>query len=920
MKRIVGAVAVALAVSSVGLAVPAMAVAPVITGSIALNDGGFGTTAYNSGIGAPPTYTIKTTAPTIAAGTYNEILQTEGLGTAARVNSVTAPQGYTVYYKNAAGNWSTTVPALITGVKAVGTVTSSGPGTGSASAQQMWSGSNSYHPSVVKSLHLGINGSGDGWDVSFDAAHTRMYNVYHHGSPSAIDCHLIGSGARCAGFPRYFGDMQTNHRPHALVASNGNIYVAGNRGSAGGFSCVTSAGASCGWVTAISSIPTSGGYNNFVGGNVEYNGMIFGFVVGTGKIGCYNILTSARCAGEPNAGYNIGLAPGGISGWQWASDSVVTGGKLFVTSPNTGFGSTGNAQVSCLNLTTLAKCSGTWPQAANGFLLMSNITGYSSIAVCTVFDAAWCYDATGSSVTAPAGLDTALGVMTAGGPSGNVGMGTITTQDGVKWIWSRGTWYSNASANPALMCWDASTHTTCTNFPITSQQFLNAGAALGTTYSVTADPAIAHCVWSNSDQHELFSWDTSTGTLGCTGASAASDYSFTAKMTDLTPRMSCSAGDNVSSWGNLIVASDTGTTTSYSISVLDSSGKPITGWQNMAPTTVNGVPTLNLSGLSTTLTGPSPSFQVTAAGFGSSGSISLALSKVSSTPELCITVRPAVVTCPSLTALAAGTNPSALAATLVSNFTATDVTDSTRTSTAGIEWDIAATNPSISLASCEVYPKNPTYSGFTIGPNSYSYTLAAPSFTGGAPASDMKYYEWLYFDPMNGDSRQWLSMGYVTNTYARVGANTVSGNFAAGRYCIAFTSRNSAGDSYSMSYFETFSAGQCVILSSAPQQPVVSQFSVVKSKAGTTSSVTVKFSTGYTGLANSYYATITDGSTTVISNQPLTLAVGSNAGYVTLTVNAGLSSSAQIVIKASNSLGDASSLATSTTAYRVAVK
>lgn len=915
MKKLFGSVRSRLAVvSAVALigsgmaATMAVATPSIVAGSLSTDLGGFSSTD------TPQTqHNVVISAPSVNAGTYTETLSASGFGSVANFGSAAATKGFTLYYQDQNGNWTTTVPLNVVAVKAVGNLTSAG---GSSSVQQVLSGTSTFAPNL-SSFKMGVGGHGDGWDVSFDSGYTRLYNVYHHGSPSMVDCHMIYDGTRCPGFPVRLSFIATNHRPHALVTSNGDVYVAGNYGTKAGFECVTAAGASCGWKQVINTITTPNGtYNNFVGASQVVNNKIFGVDVGSGRIGCWDLAYHSICTGQPAAGYTIGLGAGTYQnagngfGEPWNFEQLQVGNYLFVTGPNsTGFGS-GNGQISCLDLTTMAKCAGsgstTWPRPATGFSMIAPATNGSPY-VCTIMATAKCYNMNATNATTPTGLTAALNVMSAGGPvdsTHNGGNGNVTTPDGVKYYWSRGTWYNgtNAATDPVLMCWNASTGTTCPNFPIVAQKFLDAGAAVGTAYTVTADPVIANCVWTNSDTADVFKWNTSTGAFGCppppAGTGPNPNFTFTASAPKLVPSQNCSGSDGTTGFSTLTINSDTGSSTGYRVTVVNgSTGLPVTGFTNLTVPTVSGVPTLDLSGLTIAAAGTNPSFRVTALGFGYSGSIVLGLSKIVNTPQLCVTLTSKLVMCPSFSAMMSGTVPNSNpTATLTESFTATSTTDSSQTQTVSTTDTIGVVNSNVTLAKCEGIPKDPTWSNIVDTADGIKYDITQPTYTGGAPYSDMTYYQTAYYLPWRGTV--WQQDNEVQIYPGHAILNTFKGQpLQGGSYCVDMHSRNSAGESFSRTFNANNGATFCIDHSILPVSPNVTKINGFVPRNSTTGLFNINYTTNYTGLKVTYTVTLLQGGVT------LTTGTSTTPGTIVFSGVTGVTGVVTAQVQACNALG-----------------
>ncbi len=55
-------------------------------------------------------------------------------------------------------------------------------------------------PPVVASSFSG-GSAGDGWDVFFDPAYTKVFNIHHHDSPATVMCRNLADSTTCPGFP-----------------------------------------------------------------------------------------------------------------------------------------------------------------------------------------------------------------------------------------------------------------------------------------------------------------------------------------------------------------------------------------------------------------------------------------------------------------------------------------------------------------------------------------------------------------------------------------------------------------------------------------------------------------------------------------------------------------------------------------------
>ena len=164
-----------------------------------------------------PGSTVDLTAsmPVVGAGTVTqEIIQTID-PTKMKLTSasdITYPTGWTLSYSTDGNSFSATTPAssaawaAVRAVKASGNVSSQG----SENGYQIATGTASGGTVSLSPGNITASGSGDGFQVFFDPARTRVFNVFHHmPNSAALDCHVIATGATCAGFPFNPGNATT---------------------------------------------------------------------------------------------------------------------------------------------------------------------------------------------------------------------------------------------------------------------------------------------------------------------------------------------------------------------------------------------------------------------------------------------------------------------------------------------------------------------------------------------------------------------------------------------------------------------------------------------------------------------------------------------------------------------------------------
>jgi hypothetical protein len=55
-------------------------------------------------------------------------------------------------------------------------------------------------PAMVAPIFSG-GSAGDGWDLFFDPAYTKVFNIHHHNSPPTLMCRRLADSSVCPGFP-----------------------------------------------------------------------------------------------------------------------------------------------------------------------------------------------------------------------------------------------------------------------------------------------------------------------------------------------------------------------------------------------------------------------------------------------------------------------------------------------------------------------------------------------------------------------------------------------------------------------------------------------------------------------------------------------------------------------------------------------
>ena len=617
-------------------------------------------------------------------------------------SSITRPAGWDLSYFDGSA-WSNTAPAnaaawaQITKVKTSGTINSQG----SESGYQIATGTANGAVVNLTPPTIPAGGTGDGYQAFFDPGRTRVFNVFHHKSSSGgqLDCHVLATGNVCAGFP--FSVMHTSPQYSTGRVVGTKIWIPGLKRIAvdsddtAGFYCVDISAvlASGGSPVSCSTpyVPLAGtGYAGLeVGTGSDYRlrefyafdgvstagseseGRLWAQVVRSGKLVCLDTGTAAPCAGMPANGW-----PTAVKGWKLDSEGyggrlssvVVSGGRVYTMgSTSNGNAVAGHLVVAC-NLTSnpATECPGftggkdlggvlgagyygTYRPMIGRLVELPTAGGMTS-GVCLLGDnrlvpnysvavitrpqsstaAVPCWDASGTSFNGPATL------------SSMVTSSFVYGQNDYQWplrmgsriYWGNGVnWTSGGIDYPARThCWDASSASgaggPCANLPSDGYATDN--------YTVTPDPAIPDCMWVTRDQQPNLITYNMVGNI--TGCSTISPTRASFPGGTVVPRMACTSSPGaVRSWKTFTLTSPAPSANfSVVLTIRDSNGMPIPGWTNIAVTAGTA---LDLSSLSPSVTGVSPSFDVDFTI--TSGSISSATAEVKAVgdaPELCLSV------------------------------------------------------------------------------------------------------------------------------------------------------------------------------------------------------------------------------------------------------------------------------------------
>ena len=445
----------------------------------------------------------------------------------------------------------------------------------------------------------------------------------------------------------------------------------------------------------IASVPTVLGNIEFYviagvgtqGSSIETK--LWSLITANGNLVCLDTATKAPCTGMPVGGWPTGISKGGFYGFGLASGIQIWGDRLYIR----GYTSDQKAQVACKLLSDPAlNCSGwvtPFMQSGNNanrvgqIFTLPNSSGQTR-AVCLGPDgrqtatfsdpstgalamvesatAVSCWDENGSRSDGPASLSRLVTSSFKPAPR----FLNYSVQ-GTRIAWGNGEWLGGN--HNSIACWNAVLDGPCTTANLGTTTTANGSVVFSSSgyqgiftgtgaknYTAVIDPIAPNCLWvTQHDTPRMFLLNVVDGTSNCSaGAPTKASFSGSA----IVPRMACNSNQNaIRQWDSFTLkTAGTGTFTSATLTVKNSSGVAISGWTDRA---VSLNTALDLSGLSPGSTGLTPSFEVAFGGI--SGSITTASAEVKvvgDSPELCTRVTAAYV-CPSgsgpITALANNT-------------------------------------------------------------------------------------------------------------------------------------------------------------------------------------------------------------------------------------------------------------------------
>ncbi len=284
------------------------------------------------------------------------------------------------------------------------------------------------------------SGGGDGWSVAL--SNTQVFNVFHHQGNLQVVCHNQSDASVCWG-PDTITDASGNnfatsgHPGMYLDPNTGKLWVYATRTSTdptkdltGGVVCIDTTlpapptppdvNRFCGFVplTHAGEASTQSGFGQ-LSNPVQFGNRLYAFnyvtgvaapVGGENALLCFNLSTDAPCPLQPYPGHaGTGLVASGAP-----SPAISLVGNQLIIPININ----GASELACVNASTLANCSGSWPVSLTStnyspgsegppFPLQSS--SGNTIGLCLPDGIDECFGLNGSTQPTPSGMQAAIG-------------------------------------------------------------------------------------------------------------------------------------------------------------------------------------------------------------------------------------------------------------------------------------------------------------------------------------------------------------------------------------------------------------------------------------------------------------------------------------------------------------------------------
>ncbi|MBL8951820.1 MAG: hypothetical protein JNK82_13645, partial [Myxococcaceae bacterium] len=538
------------------------------------------------------------------------------------------PEGWaTTYYAGATpldGGPSTPAQwASVTRIVATGSVESDG----SAAGQQVIVGNagGTIPPPPTASTFSG-GSAGDGWDVIFSPDRKRVFNIHHHDSPPTVMCRNASDGSTCGtGYP--FSLYHSSNRSTGWIdADTGRFWHETFNGSTAGWECVDVSGVMGTTYSAPAYCPTRFVSAGFGAGNydvhidlVNVGKELYSLDTNSGRLTCLDVSANggagAPCPGQPYAGFG-GVGAGTVS-------LIAIENKVYVHGSN---------KVMCFDPATKAACGNGFPSGGHATTkvrpIMAVPDALGALNVCVQGD---CWALNGGASSLPSNFVAFM----AANPVDSGCCGTHYSKS----AYGNTKLFFPMSSN-RLQCWDSATNAKCATtgtgavpYPLTVNQI----------YTAVIDPLNANCLWTNSHDGVIRTWDVPSGTAGCKAPPPPPPVA-TYYPQAVIPRLACDGATRIGAWKTFKVLNpEPSEYTSATVTIKDSTGAEIAGWVNVA---VPVSQVIDLTGLTTAMTGPNPAFSITFVGMQNditggavTGGPSSQFKVLGDSPQMCLTAK-----------------------------------------------------------------------------------------------------------------------------------------------------------------------------------------------------------------------------------------------------------------------------------------
>lgn len=457
--------------------------------------------------------------------------------------SLQVPPSWTRQWSN--GTWSTTQPSSVIGVGALTAPNVAPFGAGQSALLPA--------PPTAPVSTQGFGGDGYRAIPSPDG---NVYVVNHHSNGRYLDCFVVATGVRCAGYPAHvpnanglpFNTATDNGTPgktyEYLDRTTNRLYFPAQKINATppheiGLLCANlTTKTSCGFhsltlfngTSTQSNFSTSADMRSFLG--IGAVGKKVYMQLPGSRIGCLDTtpVTPVPCAGQP-------YANDPVTADEYDGSSEIVGTRIYSIRRSTSF------ILACFDTTTNAGCGTGWPKipdpgSTRGILypLLDNAGLGTVQGICTLTtnpassNAAFrCYDLNGTPVGPPPNY-TAWARTHSGGFYQGAGYG----QSG----YYKSRVFNAAPGSLNIGCFDFMTGAPCSAWPVVTGPVRH--------YATIADPERPGCMWYYGDDGKLGSFLAANG-KPCSGVTAID--------TVITPSESyCATNGTITAWGQLYLS------------------------------------------------------------------------------------------------------------------------------------------------------------------------------------------------------------------------------------------------------------------------------------------------------------------------------------------------------------------------------